>query len=150
MKKSIFYLAIALIGFGMMSCSSDDDKGGGNHSDAIVGKWAHKTNTMLINGQGIPMPYDHECATKKDFIEFLTNKRVESTSYADDCTIEYFDQDAKYEINGDILRFYYDDDPEPEEVKILELNGSKLKLKMDEENTEIGVSIELIVEFSRM
>jgi len=80
MKNTI---VLFLLGVLFFSCSSDDS--GNNFSEAkIIGKW--NLVGVSING-GQYNDYAHDCITKRDFQEFLSNHELSFNGYNSECEL---------------------------------------------------------------
>lgn len=112
--KKILFLFVSILSLSLAtSCSSDDDKG----SASILGKWHH--HASIYDG-GTEL-HDHECATKKDYIEFNANNVYKYVIYNTSCAID--DQDTfTWTQEGNIITI------ESGDLQITELTGSTLRL----------------------
>mgnify|MGYP001007015091 CR=1 FL=1 len=126
MKQSIFYALAFMLTIGTISCSSDDDKG--SDSGSIVGKWTYSQEGYILNGTEILEAYDHECSTKKDFLEFFNNGTATDNYYYSDCTSDI--ENFNYQINGNkvIMSYMGNGETVTEELNILTLNSSMFKV----------------------
>lgn len=126
--KKIVVLFLAVLSLGVVSCSSDDDSGG-----TIEGRWyVNKTGTNF-GGQEILIDHEHECATQKDYMEFLSNAVLRTVDHDDDC--QAYTDEGTWEKNGNQL--VITEDGEEIIVNILKLSKSELKLSFSFE----GISI---------
>lgn len=80
MKNTVVLFLLGLIFF---SCSSDDSRN--SFSEAkILGKW----NLVGFSDEGGAYHiYNHECETKKNFQEFLSNHELTFNKYNEECVL---------------------------------------------------------------
>jgi hypothetical protein len=113
MKKILFlFMTIASLAI-ISSCSSDDDKG----NASISGKWYHHSYIY----DGATELHDHDCATKKDYIEFNSNNVYKYVIYGTNCTIED-EGTSTWSQKGNIITIF------SQEMTITELTQSTLKI----------------------
>ena len=133
MKNKIYFLAILLFGLGFLgACSSDDDSGNGGNADLIVGKWQYVQTGTMVNGTEVLEPWDHECATKKDNVEFTSTGNMTDTYYYSNCSLE--SNFYTYTVEGNNLKITYVEDGATitESATIENLNATTLKISMTE------------------
>ncbi len=130
MKQSIFYVLAFMLTFGMISCSSDDDKG--SESATILGKWYISQNGYILNGTEILEDYDHECATKKDFVEFFNDGTVKDSYYDTACVVDT--DTGTYTLDGNtlVVSYMYDGEIDTQQATIVTLNETTLKFNITE------------------
>ena len=129
MKNKIYFLAILVFGLGFLgSCSSDDDNGAGSHADQIVGKWSFVESGFVVNGMEVLEPWDHECATKNDHVEFTGAGKLYDHYYGSDCVVET--EISNYSIDGNTIIVLQDGEAETATIEVL--NSTTLKLKVQE------------------
>lgn len=149
MKNKIYFLAILVFGLGFLSsCSSDDDNGSGLGSNQIVGKWEYLRTGELVNGIEILEPWEHECSSKKDNVEFTSANEAFDIYHYSDCS---FSTDVfQYALEGDVLKMTYTDNGTTitETVTVVTLNSTTLKVKQTFEYA--GTSWTSITEMQRM
>lgn len=87
-----------MLGLIFFSCSSDDS--GNSFSEAkILGKW----NLVGFSDEGgVYYNYDHECETKKNFQEFLSNHELTFNKYNEECVLVENEVSA-WELKGNKL-----------------------------------------------
>lgn len=126
MRKTIlmlFMFTASVMSF--VSCSSDDSDS--SSSSNIVGKWQHEKAGGILGGEEILLPYEHDCPTKKDYIEFLSNGTGRSYYYDQNCQLEEGGEGGTWDKSGNILTLSGEDGTN--EFEILTLNNTTLKIK---------------------
>ncbi|MEW5677069.1 lipocalin family protein [Flavobacterium enshiense] len=122
MKKVLLLVSFLAIGF--TSCNKDDDS-----SDAapanIEGKWAYTKSGAIVNGQEVLANYEHECTTKKDYLELLTGGVANDVYYPSDCVADAIA--GTWSRTGNVLTRTIDGVTTNEEVYVL--NATTLKVK---------------------
>ena len=141
MKKTFYLFAVLVFaGFNLASCSSDDNKGGGDTDTSIVGKWEYFKEGGEINGnEFLNDYYGHIEGCPKDYIEFKSDgTKVRYDYYGNtgtECLLETHYE--TYEVEGNIITTT---DFGGQEYEVLELTISTLKLRYDSAgNTYIDV-----------
>jgi hypothetical protein len=127
MKKVFGLLMAAAL---VVSCSDDDKKSSVDMSKLTAGKWYYSSSRMSAAGQNIDEPYDHECSTSKDYIQFA-NGSVTDVTYYSDCTSDsYVDT---YTVSGNTIT------SDGQTATITELSSSKFVTEISE--TVNGVKV---------
>lgn len=139
-KLNLFLISIILISG--ISCSSDDDNGGG-HSGNIVGKWAY-VNTVVNNGT--PIPYDDHEDCGKDYIEFKSDNTFIQIDVWD-CE-EDIDAYGNYTFENNILTL--SDMGESYSLEIIQLTQTSLSLKGQDDYNEDGTADDIIINLERL
>lgn len=85
-NKALLIAFIVLSYVGFVACSKDDN--GDDSSGDIVGKWQFDNGGVIVEGQEVMYPYPHDCASKKDYIEFRSNGRGLDYAYNQACELE--------------------------------------------------------------
>ncbi|MDD3003444.1 lipocalin family protein [Flavobacterium sp.] len=126
MKKTLFYLSMLFLAISITACSKDDDKK--SSSTSINGKWELSQDGMIDDGFEYTGDYIHECSTKKDFSEFLSNGNFTNTTYDADCNAD--SESGTYTYANNKLTITYPDNTEAE-FDVVELTKTKLKIKIE-------------------
>ena len=95
MKKIFLLLFLSVVAF---SCSSDDSSTGFSES-TLIGKWYLSGGTT--NG-GAFESYNHKCAAKRDFQEFVSNHELTFNAYNEACQISDTEV-SNWKLEGNIL-----------------------------------------------
>ena len=82
--KKILVLFVSVFTLGLTSCSSDDDSSSSSSSN-IEGKWEYYQEGVISGGTESLDTWDHDCPTKKDYIELLNGGVANDMVYWDDC-----------------------------------------------------------------
>lgn len=113
-KFTLITIAFTLL-FGFMACSDkDEDLTGG-----LIGKWTFVSYTFDDGTEN----HEHECSSKKDHVEFLSNGTFRTVSYDEDCSEEA--ETGTYSVNGDKLTIKQDDESSTSTFK---LSGNELQI----------------------
>ena len=96
MKKYILGIITLLI---LGACSSDDNGSQVINWNNLLGKWYLKGGT--ING-GAFENYNHDCATSKDYQEFLANGNVDFVGYDVECEVND-KSSSQWSLEGNVL-----------------------------------------------
>ncbi len=115
--------SLFLICLFLSSCSKDEAG-----SKDLRGKWTFYAEGELINGVEQLEPYEQECSSKPDYIEFKKDGSYLSTYYDEDCEVDY--DRGTYKLSGESLTLISEGDNEEdgETYKVVELSKSTLKL----------------------
>lgn len=81
--KKILLLFVSTLVLGLTSCSKDDDSS--SDSSNIEGRWEYFQEGTIVGGTETLVSWDHECTTKKDYIELLSGGVMKDMVYWDDC-----------------------------------------------------------------
>lgn len=115
---------VLLIAIGISSCSKDDDKS----SASIVGKWEY----FKYFENGVETENEHLCPTKKDYVHFKENGTFDDQFFDEDCSLSVWSYTGTYEKEGNTL-IIHDPDFGDEEIQIITLNKTTLKIKSADE-----------------
>jgi len=120
--KKVLFLFVSTLVLGLTSCNKDDDK---SNSASIEGKWEYFQEGVLVGAQEFLEAYEHECETKKDYVEFLAGGIMNDVTYWNDCS-----EDTSIGVwvkNGNTLAIAIEG--ESVNAEILTLNNETLKVK---------------------
>lgn len=81
--KKILLLFVSTLVLGLTSCSKDDDSS--SDSSNIEGRWEYFQEGTIVGGTETLVSWDHECTTKKDYVELLSGGVMKDMVYWDDC-----------------------------------------------------------------
>jgi len=84
MKK---LLLVSFVAIALFSCSKDDDSSSSSSSN-IEGKWAFSKEGAIVSGNEVLADYEHECTTKKDYIELVAGGVANDVYYPSDCVAD--------------------------------------------------------------
>jgi len=122
MRRKFLYVA-ALFAVISTSCSSDDDNK--SASSSLVGKWEYSKEGVIDDGIEHIDEYNHQCASKKDYVEYLGGDQATIMHYDSACeedrttaTYVYANNKITMTIGGVSA-----------EVQVVELSGTTLKIK---------------------
>lgn len=139
--KKILLLFVSTLVLGLTSCSKDDDSS--SDSSNIEGRWEYFQEGTIVGGTETLVSWDHECTTKKDYVELLSGGVMKDMVYWDDCIDDVVT--GTWSKVGKNLTLTLDG--ETETAKIEKLNSSTLKVSID--YTEDGVTYKYIQVFKR-
>ena len=141
MKKIAFLLSITFLL--LQSCSSSDGSSSSG-SQSLVGKWetsqlrVFPASTIITGNESLPS-YMHECATKKDYVEFWSDGTFQLVVYNNNCFADANNavwtkvgSQINLSNNGDSITW-----------EIISLTSSELKIKYP--NPPTGTPMEYIV-----
>lgn len=134
MRNKIYFLAILLFSVSFLSsCSSDDDNGSTNNTDLILGKWMFYQDGEIEGTSEYLEDWEHDCPTKKDYLEFTSGGDFFGVIYDTDCSFE--GSTGTYEINGNLLKVTTQDYgvTYSETLTIETLNSTTLRVTSEEE-----------------
>ncbi|MDO5654561.1 MAG: lipocalin family protein [Flavobacteriaceae bacterium] len=132
--KNLYFLIATILLIGFTACNNDDDN---SSTQTLIGKWKFEQQGYLINGQEILEPYENDCPTKFDHVEFLNNGITKDFYYGVDCR-EYVDN-GTWSQSGNMLSLLFEDFQT--QVEILSLTNSSLKVKTIDEDNMVNISI---------
>jgi len=122
-KFTLSMMVLTLV-FGFMACSDkDEDLTGDKAKEALIGKWTFVSSTE----DGENYDYEHECSSKKDYIEFQSNGTFRSIYYDDECSEEV--DTGTYSVNGNKLTVKGRD--EGNNTFTFKLSGNELELEVE-------------------
>jgi|SRR5690625_66068 len=140
MKRLMSILFLVALTFTLSSCSSDDDSPA---SDDIIGIWQYNQAGGILNGEEFLIPWESECPGKIEKMEFLSNSVVKDYRYYEDCNL--YLEEGNWSYSGNILTITANG--ETNDIEILLLTQSRLKMKITEEDFDLG---HIIIEFKRI
>src|SRR5690606_30827503 len=91
------------------------------------GRWQHEKEGGIGGGDERRMPYEHDCPTKRDYSECLSNGSRRSYYYDPNCQLEEGGEGGTWDKSGNILTL--SDEDGTNEFEILTLNNTTLKIK---------------------
>lgn len=138
MKRILSILILTLISFSISSCSSDDD--GSPASGNIVGTWKISRVGGILNGEEFWIPYESECPSQVDKVEFTANNLIKTYYYEEDCSLEY--EEGTYEYSGNTLSTVIDGYAETNEVTLL--TDTTLRVKSSDMEEDIITELKRI------
>lgn len=122
-KFTLSMMVLTLV-FGFMACSDkDEDLTGDKAKEALIGKWTFVSSTE----DGENYDYEHECSSKKDYIEFQSNGTFRSIYYDDECSEEV--DTGTYSVSGNKLTVKGRD--EGNNTFTFKLSGNELELEVE-------------------
>ena len=122
MKKNLLLFVSTLV-LGLTSCSKDDDSS--SDSSNIEGRWEYFQEGTIVGGTETLVSWDHECTTKKDYVELLSGGVMKDMVYWDDCV----DDVVTGTWSSDGTNFSASIGGENTSGEILTLTSSTLKIK---------------------
>lgn len=123
-KFTLSMMVLTLV-FGFMACSDkDEDLTGDKAKEALIGKWTFVSSTE----DGETYDYEHECSSKKDYVEFQGNGTFKIVDYYEDCSEET--GLGTYSVSDNKLTIKEDDESSTFTFK---LSGNDLQLESDGE-----------------
>jgi Tfp pilus assembly protein FimT len=134
-KLSILFVTALAIGMSFVSCSKDDD-----NETSIEGKWT-ETNYSYSSDGGKTFQNEvvqNEPGCSKDYVEFASGSTFNTVTYETDKCVEYKTK-GTWSKNGNTITVTYDG--EIDTATIEELNGSTLKIKTIETETDPNTNI---------
>lgn len=124
-NKLTFSLLVFTLVFGFIACSDkDEDLTGDKAKDALIGRWVIQSSLYDNETEH----YEHDCSTKKDYIEFKRDNVLVDVFHDEEC-VEY-KSTGSYSVNGDKLTFS-GEDFESDEPYTFKLNNNNLELNID-------------------
>lgn len=96
-NKFTLSMVVLTLLFGFIACSDKEDLTGDEAKEALIGKWI----TISITDEEGTYDYEHECNSKKDYVEFQRGSVMRSVYFEDDCSEEI--EIGTYAVNGDKL-----------------------------------------------
>ncbi|WP_163398049.1 lipocalin family protein [Flavobacterium fluviatile] len=121
-------MSVLTLGLSVASCSSDDDNDGGT-SGSIEGKWEPTHYGVIVNGkESLEAVSSGSCS--KPILEILSNgtfKDTYSESYGGKC--ETYTETGTWTKKDNTFTVKYEGETSVDTYEIVELTGSKLKIK---------------------
>lgn len=112
----------------VVSCSDDDNSSSVDMSKLTSGKWYYSHEKTIVAGQTLTdAAYDHDCATKKDYIE-LSATTVTDVYYGTDC--EANTDTSTYTVSGQTITTT--EGGTTYTVNVKELNSNRLVVESTE------------------
>lgn len=121
-------LLFALFAFAFSACNDDDSS---STSEALIGKWEHYKQGLVISGQEMTEDYEHTPGCTKDYSEFQDNNIMQSHSYENDNCQEFVDI-YTWNREGNTLTIQYPGE-NAEIFEIREITATQLKLHSQDE-----------------
>lgn len=121
--KKILLLFVSTLVLGITSCSKDDDSS--SNSSNLEGRWEYFQEGTIVGGTENLGSWDHECPTKKDYIELLGGGVMKDMVYWTDCE----DDIVTGTWSSDGTNFSASIGGESTSGEILTLNSTTLKIK---------------------
>lgn len=129
-NKFTLVLTAFVILLGFTACSDKDDELTGDAAkEALIGKWVILSYTDEDGSED----YEHECSSKKDYIEAQNNGTMRSVYYDEACSEDV--EIGSYIINGDQLTIV---DPDGgREIYTFKISGNDLQLISSDETIRL-------------
>jgi len=131
MKKLLPFFVFMLLTSVFISCSGDDD--GAPASGNIIGVWKYHRMGGIMNGEEFLLPYQSECSSETDRVEFAHNNLAKTYYHEEDCSLDY--AEGTWELSDNILSTLIDGYAETAEVLLL--TDTTLKVKSYDMNEVI-------------
>ncbi|CAM4008898.1 lipocalin family protein [Flavobacterium antarcticum] len=131
MRKLILLVVVSIFTF---SCSNDNSSLNVTKSN-LIGKWYLTGGS--VNG-GSFVTYQHDCDSKRDFQDFLSNQVLAFTGFNEDCEISNTEV-SNWELNGNKLTVSntnFDPMNYSYEFIIKRLTTSELIIEISQETSE--------------
>lgn len=149
--KKLSYLLVLFLVMGLGACSSDDNNGGGGSQTAnIVGTWTFKemklagsaSGGLEMSAESVNVANDNKVTFRADGTltgegsgyTLRTKTKMMGFEFENEEHVDGFiDGNATWKIEGKFLVIVDDEDGEESRMEIETLNGSTLKLKVNED-----------------
>lgn len=123
-----FHVLILTLLIGVASCSDNENEL--TDKSTLVGKWSVQT---ITDEDGV-YNYEHECSSKKDYIEFKSNDTFIDVYYDEDCAEDSYS--GTYAVSGNKLTLSTEESAKrtytfsiTDDVLKLEGDGETVRLK---------------------
>lgn len=84
MKKLVLLLVLfSIFSLCFVSCNGEDED---PPADRIVGRWQFDKVGAIIDGEEYLTPFEHQCSSKKDNMEFFEGGEFNNSQYWADCS----------------------------------------------------------------
>lgn len=134
LQRIVLAASLALV---LASCSEDEEGEG-----TLTGKWRLQSEREVVNGQSETFAWEHQCSSKKDFVEFHPDGKFDWTEYNEACEVapEGTIIGAGWSQTGNVITFT--GDPELTTATIETLSSSTLVVKEQmNENTVVYLTL---------